>query len=72
VSAPENKSEGFPITTCPSSPAARESISVAIPIDLLRKRRVMFRDVDVSQGKRKKDKMVRGRVTLRSSFEIAV
>jgi hypothetical protein len=30
------------LTTCPSSPAAREPISVVISYDLLRKRRVMM------------------------------
>jgi hypothetical protein len=34
--------------TCPSSRAAREPISVAMSFDLLRKRRVMMEDVNVS------------------------
>jgi hypothetical protein len=36
------------LATCPSSPAAREPIFVVISIDLLRKRRVMTKDVNVS------------------------
>ncbi|SAL95709.1 hypothetical protein [Absidia glauca] len=42
---------------CPSSPASREPISVAITIDLQRKRRVMTQKVNVSQGKQKVDKL---------------
>jgi hypothetical protein len=36
------------LTICPSSPAAREPLSFAISVDLLRKRRVMMDNVDVS------------------------
>jgi hypothetical protein len=38
----------IPNLTCLSSPAAREPISVAIVLNLLRKRRVMMADVNVS------------------------
>jgi hypothetical protein len=36
------------LTTCPSSPAAREPIFVAILLNLQRKRRVVMDDVNVS------------------------
>jgi hypothetical protein len=36
------------LTTCPSSPAARKSTSVAILLNLLRKRRDLIEDVNVS------------------------
>jgi hypothetical protein len=36
------------LITSPISPAAREPISVAIPFDLVRKRRVTMEDVNVS------------------------
>ncbi|SAM06028.1 hypothetical protein [Absidia glauca] len=60
-------------TTCPSSPAAREAISVAIPSDQLRKKGAMMQKANVSHGKPKMDMMVRRRnVTQRSSFQAAV
>jgi hypothetical protein len=40
----KKSSEDFP---CPSIPAAREPIFVVIPFDLLRKRRLVVKDVDV-------------------------
>jgi hypothetical protein len=36
------------LITCPSSPGAREPISVATPFDLPRKKRVMMEGVNVS------------------------
>jgi hypothetical protein len=39
------------LTLCPSSPAAREPISVVIPSDLPRKRRVMLKDVNASNAR---------------------
>jgi hypothetical protein len=47
------------LSPCPSSPANREPIFVAIPFDLLRKRRAMMQQANVSQGKTKMDKIVR-------------
>jgi hypothetical protein len=49
------------LTTCQSSPDARKPTSVAIPLNLLRKRRIKVKDVNVGQGKLKMDKMVRRR-----------
>jgi hypothetical protein len=40
------------LITCPSCPAAREPISVAILFDLLRKKRVMMEDVNVCHGRK--------------------
>jgi hypothetical protein len=67
VSAPKKDCVGFPkfhnpmvpipsLCPCPSRPGARKPISVAIPSDRLRKRKV-----NVSHGKTKMDKMVRRR-----------
>ncbi|SAM02629.1 hypothetical protein [Absidia glauca] len=46
-------------TTCPSNPAARQTISVVIPIDMLSKRRAMMQKANVSHGKPKMDETVR-------------
>jgi hypothetical protein len=51
------------LTTCPSSPAIRESIFVAISFDLLRKRRAKMDDVNVSNV-REVDRMLKRRLTL--------
>jgi hypothetical protein len=48
------------LTTCPSSPAAREPISVVIFSDHPSKKGAMMQKANVSQGKTKMDKMVRG------------
>jgi hypothetical protein len=45
---------------CPSSPGAREPISVAVSIDLLRKKEAMAQKANVSQGNQM-DKMVKRR-----------
>jgi hypothetical protein len=50
-----------PIPNCPSCLDAREPISIAIPFDLLRKEGAMMQKANVSHGKIKMDKMVRGR-----------
>jgi hypothetical protein len=57
-SALKGACESFPtifvipdLTTGPFSPSAREPIPVVIPIDLLRKRRVMMEDVNVSKAR---------------------
>jgi hypothetical protein len=60
------------LSTCPSSPGAREPVSVGILSNLLRKRRVIMKDVNVSHGKPKMDKMVKRRVTLCSSFTVVL
>jgi hypothetical protein len=44
-----------------ASPGARESISVAIPFDHLRKRRAVVQKANVSHGKIMTDMMVRRR-----------
>jgi hypothetical protein len=56
--------DGFPVffvipnlTKRPSSPAARESISAAIPFNLLGKKGTMMQNADVGHGKSKMDKM---------------
>jgi hypothetical protein len=46
------------LTICPSSPAAREPISVAISVDQLRKKEAMMQKANVSHGKTKMDKTV--------------
>jgi hypothetical protein len=46
-------------TTRPSIPVARESISVAIPFDFLKKKEAMMQKANVSYGKTKMDKIVR-------------
>ncbi|SAM06726.1 hypothetical protein [Absidia glauca] len=61
------------LTTCPSSPAAREPISVAISFDLLRKGKVMVQKANVSHGKTKMGQdCEKERGTLRSSFKVVV
>jgi hypothetical protein len=68
VSAPKtNLCEGSPhafrnplrpipnLTTCPSSPGAREPISVAIPFAHLRKNGAIMQKVNVSHGESKMD-----------------
>jgi hypothetical protein len=47
------------LTTCPSSPAAREPISVAILFNPLRKTWAKMQNANVSHGKAKMDKMGR-------------
>jgi hypothetical protein len=49
------------ITTCPSSPGAREPISVVIRFDCLRKKEAMMQKANVSHGQTKVEKMVRRR-----------
>jgi hypothetical protein len=50
---------------CPSSPVARESISVVIPLDHPRKKGAMMMEkVNVGHGKTKMDKAVRRRELL--------
>jgi hypothetical protein len=51
------------LTTCPSSPAAREPISVAILLNLLRKRRELMEDVNVSNV-REMGRRLKRRLTL--------
>jgi hypothetical protein len=80
VSAPKNfpmlfnslSAKSFEQSPCPLFPGARELVSVAIPFDQLRKRGVRMKDVNVSHGKTKMDKMVRRRVTLCSSLKNVV
>jgi hypothetical protein len=48
------------------------STFVAVLLNLLRKRRAMMQKANVSHGKTKMDKTERRRVTLRSSFRVAV
>jgi hypothetical protein len=47
------------LTTCPSSPAAREPISVAISFDLLRLKEAMMQKANVSYSMTKMDKIMR-------------
>jgi hypothetical protein len=47
------------LSTCPFSPGAREPISVAILLNLFRKKGAMMQKVNVSDGKTELDKMVR-------------
>jgi hypothetical protein len=69
VSAPKKKWEGVSsvpipnLSTCPSSPAAREPIFVAILFDLLRKKGALMQKTNVNHGKPMMDKLVRRRVT---------
>jgi hypothetical protein len=42
------------LTTCPTSPAAREPISVAIPFDLLRKRGAVMQMANVGHGEKRR------------------
>jgi hypothetical protein len=50
-----------PCLPCPSSPVAREPVSVAISSDPLKKKEAMMPKANVSQGKLKMDKRVRRR-----------
>jgi hypothetical protein len=47
---------------CPSSPGAREPISVVIPFDLLRKNRALMQNANVNHGKANMDKVRRRRL----------
>jgi hypothetical protein len=49
------------LTKCPLCPNARKPISIAISFDLLRKKVAIVQKVNVSHGKTKMDKTVRGR-----------
>ncbi|SAM04795.1 hypothetical protein [Absidia glauca] len=63
------------LTTCTSSPAAREPIPVVIPFDHLRNKGAMMQKVNVSHGETNMDKTARRRglpVTLHSSLKVVV
>jgi hypothetical protein len=61
------------LSACPSSPGAREPISVVVPFDLLGKREAMMQKVNFGHGKTNMDQDgEKERVTLHSSFKIVV
>jgi hypothetical protein len=60
------------LTTCPSSPAARELISVVLLFDLLRKRRVMMEDVNVSNVRERLTGYWKGDLPLLSTLRVVM
>jgi hypothetical protein len=66
--------EGFPLffVIHPSGPGDRETISVVIPFDLLRKKRALIQKANVGQGRQRWTRWWKGEVTQRSSLKIVV